>query len=74
MSEMRERVARAISLTGATSHASIRKARRVLVELLVPTAAMLDAARDWSVAKYGKPIGNDAAIGCWQAMIAEAMK
>ena len=29
---------------------------------------MLDAARDWSDHKYGKPIGNDAAIGCWQAM------
>ena len=33
-----------------------------------PTEAMLDAARDWSDHKYGKPIGNDAAIGCWQAM------
>lgn len=33
-----------------------------------PTEAMLNAARDWSAAKYGKPIGNDAAIGCWQAM------
>lgn len=34
----------------------------------VPTEAMLTAARDWSDKKYGKPIGNDAAIGCWQAM------
>lgn len=33
-----------------------------------PTEAMLTAARDWSAAKYGKPIGNDAAKGCWQAM------
>ena len=33
-----------------------------------PTEAMLNAARDWSYKKYGKPIGNDAAIGCWQAM------
>jgi hypothetical protein len=33
-----------------------------------PTEAMLNAARDWSVAKYGRGIGNDAAIGCWQAM------
>ena len=33
-----------------------------------PTEAMLIAARDWSEKKYGKPIGNDAAIGCWQAM------
>jgi hypothetical protein len=34
----------------------------------VPTEAMLNAARDWSVKKYGIGIGNDAAIGCWQAM------
>ena len=35
-----------------------------------PTDEMLNAARDWSAAKYGKPIGNDAAIGCFQAMLA----
>jgi len=35
-----------------------------------PTEAMLNAARDWSKAKYGIPIGNDAAIGCWKAMYA----
>ena len=33
-----------------------------------PTDAMLIAARDWSDRKYGKPIGNDAAIECWQVM------
>jgi hypothetical protein len=33
-----------------------------------PTEAMLNAARDWSAAKYGRPIGNGAAIGCWRAM------
>lgn len=33
-----------------------------------PSEAMLNAAWDWSYAKYGKPIGNDAATGCWQAM------
>ena len=37
-----------------------------------PTEAMLIAARDWSYAKYGKPIGNDAATGCWGAMLAAA--
>lgn len=37
-----------------------------------PTEAMLDAARDWSTKKYGKPIGNDAARGCWAAMLAVA--
>mgnify|MGYP000240416750 CR=1 FL=1 len=35
-----------------------------------PTRAMLDAARDWSNKKYGKAIGDDAARGCWQAMLA----
>lgn len=33
-----------------------------------PTEEMLNAARDWSVKKFGIGIGNDAAIGCWQAM------
>jgi len=35
-----------------------------------PTEAMLVAARDWSHKKYSKPIGNDAAQGCWKAMLA----
>ena len=35
-----------------------------------PTEDMLNAARDWSIAKYGRGIGNDAAIGVWQAMLA----
>lgn len=39
-----------------------------------PTEAMLNAARDWSYTKYGKPIGNDAAIGCWQAMFDAAVR
>jgi hypothetical protein len=37
-----------------------------------PTEAMLIAARDWSYAKYGKPIGDEAAIGCWRAMMGAA--
>lgn len=36
-----------------------------------PTEAMLDRARDWSMAKYSRGIGNDAAAGCWKAMIGE---
>jgi hypothetical protein len=32
---------------------------------------MLAVSRDWSQRKYGKPIGNDAAIGHWAALIAE---
>ena len=41
----------------------------VLVE---PTDAMLRAALDWSYKIYGKPIGDDAARGCWKAMIEAA--
>ncbi len=37
-----------------------------------PTQAMLDAARNWSYAKYGKPVGNDGATGCYRAMVAMA--
>jgi hypothetical protein len=36
---------------------------------LEPTEAMHNAARDWSYAKYGKPIGLDASEGCYRAMI-----
>lgn len=39
---------------------------------MVPTVEMLNAAREWSREKYGKPIGNDAATGCWQAMMGAA--
>lgn len=35
-----------------------------------PTEAMLNAARDWSANKYGKPVGNDDATGCYRSMIA----
>jgi hypothetical protein len=37
-----------------------------------PTEAMLVAARDWSAKKYGRPVGNDGAGGCWAAMLAAA--
>ena len=33
-----------------------------------PTEAMLDAARDWSIAKHGQEIRNADARGCWGAM------
>lgn len=49
-------------------------ARKAIAAMREPTDAMLIAARDWSVAKHGLPIGNDAAIGCWQAMIDAALK
>jgi hypothetical protein len=38
----------------------------------VPTEPMLVAARDWSAGKYGKPVGDDGASGCWNAMLAAA--
>lgn len=37
-----------------------------------PTDEMLTAARDWSDAKYGKPIGNDATCGCYAAVTGAA--
>ncbi|WP_225773232.1 hypothetical protein [Pseudomonas sp. Marseille-Q5115] len=39
-----------------------------------PTEAMLLAARDWSVKKYGQGVGNDGAKGCWQAMYEATQK
>jgi len=39
-----------------------------------PTEAMLNAARDWSLEKYGVGVGNDGATGCYRAMIAAAEK
>lgn len=42
-----------------------------------PDEEMLAAARDWSIAKYSKAIGNDAANGCYRAMLSarpEALK
>jgi len=37
-----------------------------------PTEAMLNAARDWSLKKYGQAVGNDGARGCYAAMLAAA--
>lgn len=42
--------------------------------MLEPTSEQLNAAREWSLEKYGKPIGNEAAIGCWKAMIEVIIK
>lgn len=36
------------------------------------TPEMDNAARDWSVSKYGRGIGNDAAHGCYSAMLEAA--
>ena len=40
---------------------------------LQPTEAMLEAARDWAIKKYGQGVGNEAAIGCWKAMFIAAL-
>ena len=50
------------------------QARIALTTARNPMPEMLEAARDWSLAKYGQAIGDDAAIGCWQAMIDAALK
>lgn len=34
------------------------------------TNGMRDAARDWSLKKYGQGIGIDASDGCYRAMVA----
>ncbi len=60
ISDMRKAIAAAINASGC-----------VLVPR-EPTEKMLIAARDWSHTRYGKPIGNDAATGCWGAMLAAA--
>jgi hypothetical protein len=80
MTEMEERVARALcaqSLVGISSIETavdkgwprwVPSARVMIRAMRVPSEAMLNAARDWSRETYGRPIGRDAAAGCWQAM------
>lgn len=71
MSEMIDRATYAYenALLGGAETEAMRDAITAMRE---PNEAMLNAARDWSYKKYGKPIGNDAAIGCWQAMLSAA--
>lgn len=51
-------------------NARLQRAARVSRD---PTEAMLVAARDWSYVKYGAPVGDDAATGCWRAMFDAAL-
>ena len=37
-----------------------------------PTEEQLIAARDWSVEKYGRGVGDDGATGCYKAMLKAA--
>lgn len=39
------------------------------IVLKEPDEKMLNAARDWSVDKYGRGVGNDGAEGCYKAML-----
>jgi hypothetical protein len=65
---MIERVAKAI-LDTPLGHS---RAGAAIDAMREPTQEMLDAAREWSAKRYGKPLENDEAIGCWQAMCAAA--
>jgi hypothetical protein len=47
----------------------VAQARAAVKAIQHPDEAMLEAARNWSRAKYGIPIGNEAASQCWQVMI-----
>jgi hypothetical protein len=53
----------------AIERGPIMKWKLVPVE---PTPEMDNAARDWSVSKYGRGIGDDAAHGCYAAMLEAA--
>jgi len=81
---LQERIARATCLWGDCPgpHAcqkqdlvcgkfSLNRALRVMAAIREPDEAMLNGARDWSIAKYGagQGIGNEEAIGCWKAML-----
>jgi hypothetical protein len=87
MNEIIERVARAIRGKHLCEWCSTNRgyslpadcccydaARAALAELREPTEAMLDGARDWSINKNGRGVGNDQATGCWQAMVDAALK
>ena len=37
--------------------------------MMEPSEGMHNAARDWSLHKYGKAIGSDASDGCYRAML-----
>ena len=84
MNEMIERAAIAIASNGTRRdwwpklNEIIRNACRVQARAAIdaihePTDTMLIAAREWSREKYGRPIGNDAATGCYKVMIDAAM-
>lgn len=71
---MVERVSKAILETPNAFDYVTLVAKNAIHAMFDPTEEMLNAARDWSREKYGKPIGNEAAIECFHAMIEGALK
>jgi len=82
-----ETVARVIADGEGTDFRQFKKmfrneAERILQAILSTHAivpreevdSQLNAARDWAIRKYGKGIGNDAASGCYRAMLFSAPK
>jgi hypothetical protein len=67
MNEMVERVAKAISGSGVTSPASLRKARAAIAAMREPTDEMLSAFSSWAM-----PIGYTKEG--WSAAIDEALR
>lgn len=55
-----------------SSKSKAEKPKDCVVVPVEPTDKMLEAARDWSIVKYGKAIGNNAANGCYKAMVEAA--
>lgn len=53
-----------------TAAAKVREGAGFVVVPKEPNSTMLDAARDWSIKKYGQGVGNDGATGCWRTMLA----
>jgi hypothetical protein len=52
----------------------IKDAKVAIEAMRKPSEEMLNSARDWSVAKHGRGVGNVDATQCWQAMIDAALK
>lgn len=70
MTEMLENLAGVLRSAYVANGADCKMlARAALSVLREPNQDMLNAARDWSFKKYGQGVGNDGAVGCWQAMI-----
>ena len=51
-------------------HTALGRALGLVSVPMEATEAMVEAALDWSIAKYGHCIGNEDARECWAAMFA----